>query len=95
MFDGISAILRLKLFLFILNTAYNHVLRFFQPQFQILSKVQCEGNDSHVIGACPALFPCKNALPACNRLGVAQDTCLRRVTPVGSSREEKSLALET
>ena len=25
------------------------------------------------ISACPALFPCKNALPARNRLGVAQD----------------------
>ena len=47
------------------------------------------------ISACPALFPCNNALPACNRLGVAQDTSLRRVTPVGSSREERSLVLET
>ena len=27
--------------------------------------------------ACPALFPCKNALPARNRLGVAQDTALQ------------------
>ena len=47
------------------------------------------------ISACPALFPCKNALPARNRLGVAQDTSLRRVTSVGSSREERSLVLET
>ena len=31
----------------------------------------------NVIGACPALFPCKNALPARNRLGVAQDTSLK------------------
>ena len=30
-----------------------------------------------VIGACPALFPCEDALPARNRLGVAQDTCLK------------------
>ena len=29
------------------------------------------------IEACPALFPCKNALPARNRLGVAQDTSLK------------------
>ena len=41
----------------------------------------------------PALFPCKNALPACNRLGVARETSLRRVTPVGSSGKRKELSL--
>ena len=41
------------------------------------------------ISACPALFPCKNALPARNRLGVAQDTTCR-VTPVGSSKEKRA-----
>ena len=36
-----------------------------------------------------ALFPCKNALPARNRLGVAQDTTCR-VTPVGSSKDKRA-----
>ena len=38
------------------------------------------------IEACPALFPCKNALPARNRLGVAQDTCLQESRPLARAR---------
>ena len=38
------------------------------------------------ISACPALFPCKNALPARNRLGVAQDTCLQESRPLARAR---------
>ena len=47
-----------------------------------------------VIGACPALFPCKNALPARNRLGVAQDTSLKSHAR-WLEQEQKSLVLET
>ena len=42
-----------------------------------------------VIGACPALFPCKNALPARNRLGVAQDTCLQESRPLARARRKQ------
>ena len=45
-----------------------------------------------VIGAYPALFSCKNALPARNRLGVAQDTCLQESRPLAQvSRKDLSL----
>ena len=47
-----------------------------------------------VIGACPALFPCKNALPARNRLGVAQDTSLKSRAR-WLEQGQKSLVLET
>ena len=51
-------------------------------------------DDIHVIGACPALFPCKNALPARNRLGVAQDTSLKSRAR-WLEQGQKSLVLET
>ena len=41
------------------------------------------------ISACPALFPCKNALPARNRLGVAQDTCLQESRPLARARRKE------
>ena len=41
------------------------------------------------IEACPALFPCKNALPARNRLGVAQDTCLQESRPLARARRKE------
>ena len=45
------------------------------------------------IEACPALFPCKNALPARNRLGVAQDTSLK--SHAWLEQGQKSLVLKT
>ena len=39
--------------------------------------------------ACPALFPCKNALPARNRLGLAQDTCLQESRPLARARRKE------
>ena len=39
------------------------------------------------IEACPALFPCKNALPA--RKGVAQDTCLQESRPLARARRKE------
>ena len=42
-----------------------------------------------VIGAYPALFPCKNALPARNRLGVAQDTCLQESRLLARARRKE------
>ena len=47
-----------------------------------------------VIGACPALFPCKNALPPRNRLGVAQDTSLKSRAR-WLEQGQNSLVLET
>ena len=41
------------------------------------------------IEACPALFPCNNALPARNRLGVAQDTCLQESRPLARARRKE------
>ena len=43
----------------------------------------------NVIRACPALFPYENALPACNRLGVAQDTCLQESRPLARARRKE------
>ena len=41
------------------------------------------------IEACRALIPCKNALPARNRLGVAQDTCLQESRPLARARRKE------
>ena len=50
-------------------------------------------DDIQCLGACPALFPCNNALPARNRLGVAQDTCLQESRPLARARiKELSLS---